>query len=170
MQIRRRKINDKESKMQHKNNSTSATHSPSVSGVGQEIDYEGIDETMRPLIRALNSHPDVQTFACCEGHGREQLYIWLAARSRDAREFLRQGASAAFHTKEEDDQLMIYRWNVILCDVRPDLTGGDDSWEGLRIECPALDFEKDARVREFEIWALARCYERLLARRGIALA
>lgn len=74
---------------------------PTVSGIGTQIDYRFIDKAIRPLIRVLNAHPYVQTFSCCEGHGlgRNSFYVWLGAKGREARDFLREGARMAWHAE-----------------------------------------------------------------------
>ena len=141
-----------------------------ASGVGQQIDYEDIDPSMRRLIKALNAHPDIQTFSCCEGHGRgrNQFFVWLAAKSRDGRDFLRCGAQNAWHVVWDNKGGIksLYEWKVVLSDVREDLIGFDNTWEGFRIECDSLGEEENANVREEEIWNLAMSFERLMTYRN----
>ena len=141
-----------------------------ASGVGQQIDYEDIDPSMRRLIKALNAHPDIQTFSCCEGHGRgrNQFFVWLAAKSRDGRDFLRCGARWAWRAVLDESGIRtIYDWKIVMADVREDLIGFDNSWEGYRIECDAVGEEPDAKVRAAEIRSLANKYEYLLIERWI---
>ena len=160
---------------------------PTVSGIGTKIDYRFIDKAIRPLIRVLNAHPYVQTFSCCEGHGlsRNSFYVWLGAKGREARDFLREGARMAWHAefghKKEKGQRptqkdlvsssnshdKIWEWGVLIESVRDDLVNGDKGYEGFRIVCDAVGEEQDSDRRAVEIRRLADMYAWLLKDMGI---